>query len=105
MGPVMIRTIIIGAELSFVMGGRWTHDATRSTGADQGRCVIFWRRSGRALLLFLWEAVLAGVRGEPSPKKKKSGSPPPVPKKKTENTSPTSPHPSISLGALSLSKK
>src|SRR6202162_3651217 len=30
MGPVMIRTIIIGAELSFLTGGRCTHDATRA---------------------------------------------------------------------------
>src|SRR5438046_10656319 len=36
MGLVMIRTIIIGAELSFLMGGQWTHDATRSTGSRSG---------------------------------------------------------------------
>src|SRR6266404_60229 len=36
MGPVMIGTIIIGAELSFLMGGRWTHDATRSIGSRLG---------------------------------------------------------------------
>src|SRR4030081_1453562 len=36
MAPVMIRTIIIGAELSFFMAGRWTHDATRSTGSRSG---------------------------------------------------------------------
>src|SRR5437773_10883673 len=36
MALVMIRTIIIGAELSFVMGGQWTHDATRSTGSRSG---------------------------------------------------------------------
>src|SRR6266436_6689668 len=36
MGPVMIGTIIIGAELSFLMGGRWTHDATQSTGSRSG---------------------------------------------------------------------
>jgi hypothetical protein len=32
MARVMIRTIIIGAELSFLMAARWTHDALRSTG-------------------------------------------------------------------------
>src|SRR5260370_30172082 len=36
MALVMIRTIIIGAELSFLMGGQWTHDATRSIGSRSG---------------------------------------------------------------------
>src|SRR5437879_12040322 len=36
MGPVMIGAIIIGAESSFLMGGRWTHDATRSIGSRLG---------------------------------------------------------------------
>src|SRR5216683_3820646 len=51
MGPVMIRTIIIGAELSFLMGGRWTHDATRSTGSRSRTVRHFLATRGTCALI------------------------------------------------------